>query len=347
MYGETPSYEGADSGPSSSNNSVRTNPTSPSPSQKPAQASAWGEAPSSPLRDVPIRQVDSNIVKGDGPVRPGKQAVDPPTIKKVVQEEGEGLPTVCPWGTGTLVTVMGYYVCLALVLGVGGTSLSAALTGTTMEAMTARDKALALLSCQTLQGAGVALILRSCLQEFAPLPPQWFHWRVPSVGQVASVAGGGITLFVACAAAISLTGVEAEATRQASVQQLVSSSDVTTELATVVGICMVTPLLEEVVFRGFFLASLGTMVSPWSAVALSSLAFATCHFNPAEFPMLFLMGLVFGGLYARSGNLAAPVMAHAAWNGLILFATFWDNNIPAKNKTRSPPQVRETEVVSN
>lgn len=56
-------------------------------------------------------------------------------------------------------------------------------------------------------------------------------------------------------------------------------------------------------------------------VAVSSAAFAAAHLNPAEALPLFVLGLMLGTTaIAAEGNLVAPTIAHALYNGALFAA---------------------------
>jgi membrane protease YdiL (CAAX protease family) len=76
------------------------------------------------------------------------------------------------------------------------------------------------------------------------------------------------------------------------------------------------PALEETFFRGFLLPTLTRWLTLPAAVAAAAAAFALAHVAPpAVTAQAFAGGLVFGGtLVAARGNLAAPILAHAAYN---------------------------------
>ncbi len=59
------------------------------------------------------------------------------------------------------------------------------------------------------------------------------------------------------------------------------------------------------------------------ALFVSSGAFALCHLGScgvSELPLLMGMGAVLGALYLRTGNLMAPVAAHAFHNACAMIA---------------------------
>ncbi|XP_020694063.1 uncharacterized protein LOC110107953, partial [Dendrobium catenatum] len=70
---------------------------------------------------------------------------------------------------------------------------------------------------------------------------------------------------------------------------LIGSSSIST--ACLVGITgVLAPLLEETVFRGFFMVSLTKWFPTPVSVLLSAAVFALAHLTPGEFPQLFVLG---------------------------------------------------------
>jgi CAAX protease family protein len=111
-----------------------------------------------------------------------------------------------------------------------------------------------------------------------------------------------------------------------------------------VSIVLLTSIPEEFAFRGILLGSALKMWGPWRASLVTSVLFGLWHIAPTlgtmsdnhEFrgaaasvagqvllvlgaiAVTFAAGLIFCWLRLRSGSLIAPVMAHAATNGLAL-----------------------------
>lgn len=78
--------------------------------------------------------------------------------------------------------------------------------------------------------------------------------------------------------------------------------------------CILAPLFEELVFRGWLLGGLLPHLGPRNAVVLSSLFFALSHGDAAHVPELFVLGVALGWVYLRSGSLWVAVTVHAMWN---------------------------------
>lgn len=97
----------------------------------------------------------------------------------------------------------------------------------------------------------------------------------------------------------------------------------------VLGICLIAPILEELLFRG---AIQGHMLkiykNPTTSILLSALVFGVIHGNPAQIPFAFLMGIVLGALYYRTGSLIPGIFIHVLNNSL---STVLTNIYPDSN----------------
>ena len=77
---------------------------------------------------------------------------------------------------------------------------------------------------------------------------------------------------------------------------------------------LLAPVAEEVVFRGAILKSLLTKYRPWLAIVLSAVIFSVGHLNPAQMPHAFLIGLLLGWMYWRTGSILPGMAYHWANN---------------------------------
>ena len=85
-----------------------------------------------------------------------------------------------------------------------------------------------------------------------------------------------------------------------------------------VSIGLLAPLCEEMVFRGAILRHLlsSGRLSPWAAIAISALMFALIHMNPAQMPHAFVIGLLLGWMYWRTGSILPGMAYHWANNSV-------------------------------
>ena len=79
---------------------------------------------------------------------------------------------------------------------------------------------------------------------------------------------------------------------------------------------LLAPLCEELAMRGAILRALlqSPKLSPWGAIVISALFFALIHLNPIQMPHAFLIGLLLGWMYTRTGSIVPGVAYHWANN---------------------------------
>ena len=78
------------------------------------------------------------------------------------------------------------------------------------------------------------------------------------------------------------------------------------------------PVVEEIVYRGFLIQK--RKIPLWICIILSSILFAFVHmhgFSPIDFVgalPFFAVGIVYGILYAATGNITLPLILHVLNN---------------------------------
>lgn len=83
-------------------------------------------------------------------------------------------------------------------------------------------------------------------------------------------------------------------------------------------LCLLVPFAEEVAFRGAVLRSLlGSFRNHWAAIAISAVFFAVVHGNPVQMPHAFLVGLLLGWMYYRTGSILPGVVLHWVNNTVV------------------------------
>ena len=91
-------------------------------------------------------------------------------------------------------------------------------------------------------------------------------------------------------------------------------------LLTFQALAFITPLSEEIFFRGFIFGGLKARLGPWGAVVASALVFSAFHFSLGAFIPIFITGFLLAWLYWRTGSLWAAIGAHAGQNAIALVA---------------------------
>lgn len=84
----------------------------------------------------------------------------------------------------------------------------------------------------------------------------------------------------------------------------------------VLGLVVLGPASEELLFRGLVQGGLQRDRGPWSGILLSALLFGLFHLDPVHVAGAAALGLYLGWLRAFSGSLWPVVVAHVVNNGL-------------------------------
>lgn len=94
-------------------------------------------------------------------------------------------------------------------------------------------------------------------------------------------------------------------------------------LIQIIGIGMIVPIMEEVLFRGLVYQRLKDYNKGWSSVILAAGIFAVYHGNAIQILFAFPMALLILAVYEKWDTLLAPVMFHMTVNiSSILITTF-------------------------
>ncbi len=127
-----------------------------------------------------------------------------------------------------------------------------------------------------------------------------------------------VALAVALAAVYRLVGVDADNVGESAkelTQRAVGPGGVVVALVLFAG---VAPIVEELFYRGLWLGALRQHLAWWGALVVNAALFATIHFQPYDFPALFVVGLVLAGLTTRSGRLGPAIWTHVGFNATAL-----------------------------
>ena len=84
--------------------------------------------------------------------------------------------------------------------------------------------------------------------------------------------------------------------------------------ATLLSVSVFAPLFEEWLCRGLVLRGLLRKMNPFSAIAVSAAFFAILHMNPWQAIPAFMLGLLFGYAYYKTGSLKLTMLMHCTNN---------------------------------
>ena len=83
---------------------------------------------------------------------------------------------------------------------------------------------------------------------------------------------------------------------------------------TLISVSVFAPVFEEWLCRGVVLRGLMAKNSPKTAIIVSAVFFAVIHFNPWQAIPAFILGLLFGYVYYKTGSLKLTMLMHCANN---------------------------------
>ncbi len=101
---------------------------------------------------------------------------------------------------------------------------------------------------------------------------------------------------------------------EARAELLTPSDEMFVLLALIVLVSVITPIVEEMFFRGVLYRWLRNRLSFWGAAAISSVVFGLFHFNPIVFIAAAIVGFPLAWLYERTGSLWPSIILHAVTN---------------------------------
>ena len=89
-----------------------------------------------------------------------------------------------------------------------------------------------------------------------------------------------------------------------------------------IGLVIVAPFAEEVLFRGYLLGKLRQHVALWLSIVLTSLLFAFVHFQWNVGIDVFALSIVLCILRVKSDSLWASILLHMTKNGIAFYFLF-------------------------
>ncbi len=108
---------------------------------------------------------------------------------------------------------------------------------------------------------------------------------------------------------------QSEQDYQETVQNLIKSP-----VTSLLQVCIVAPVVEEILMRGFVLGGLKNTYGNIAALLISAVLFAILHFNMVQTLSAFVCGIILGFLYIQTNSIPCCIIAHCGYN-LISYAT--------------------------
>jgi membrane protease YdiL (CAAX protease family) len=90
-----------------------------------------------------------------------------------------------------------------------------------------------------------------------------------------------------------------------------------------VGVALMAPIVEELVFRGMLWDALRRTLSPYAVWILTSVVFAVYHMDPVQAVALLFTALVLGWVRLRTGSILPCIGLHMVNNSLGVAGALW------------------------
>ncbi|WP_439027551.1 lysostaphin resistance A-like protein [Haloarchaeobius sp. DT45] len=183
-------------------------------------------------------------------------------------------------------------------------------------------------------GLGTLTIALAYLR-YSDLDWSFVDLRFPSLRDVGWAIGGFVILLLGFVAVVSLLDLLGLSTAQHSTSQQAAEGDPALLLPLIPLSLLVIGPGEELLYRNVIQKSLYRHFSKVGAVVVASAIFALVHIPAystgggigamaASLSVIFVLSLVLGGVYARTGNVLVPAFIHGAYNALSFASRYAD-----------------------
>ncbi|HSL83237.1 MAG TPA: type II CAAX endopeptidase family protein [Thermoanaerobaculia bacterium] len=244
------------------------------------------------------------------PIEPGRPAdLEPVPEAPEPEAAPEGRPSPAPPPPKLALRATLLAVAFVLVVSVG-----AAVVGLVLNQVTGRPEFLDLAAVLGVGGAflGAAAVAvwtaRRRIREYLPLavprPTAWLAGVLLGLGVVLLNFTLPVRLF-------DWTGSEYAETLEA---MLTNLQALLSPVGMLLLLGVLTPLCEEILFRGVVLRSLLDHRGAWPAIMISSVVFALFHLHPIHALIALVLGIVAGWAMVATGSLWTAFAVHATNN---------------------------------
>lgn len=178
----------------------------------------------------------------------------------------------------------------------------------------------------TLTGLTIAIVLLLGI-FFIALRPQKLLWTEVGIKGFPAIDWWRIALWtlmliVLSVGAVYLTSLFGNTVDNSKTESLKQSVTIFTILIGVVSAGIVSPVYEEIFYRGFIYRWLRTRVSMSWAIVISSLIFTAAHYPTMNaMPVNFISGVVLAWTYERTGSVVPGMIVHGVFNTIAVLLT--------------------------
>lgn len=208
-----------------------------------------------------------------------------------------------------------YLITQGIVGGILGLTLLIAKPGFT-EAAKAGDEEIA--SVFPPSWLALAILLAGLLTVIIASAMKLINWKTAFSWDKKQASGAWLPLIASIAGIFAITVFEEQLQLEDQLADQFASMMHST--AGIIGISLFGPIIEEICFREALMGGLIRRgMKPWLAIFISAAIFGLIHGNPIQIVGAGLIGVIFGIIYYKSGNIVLTSILHVINNS---FATF-------------------------
>lgn len=173
----------------------------------------------------------------------------------------------------------------------------------------------------TLIGFTISVILTAGV-FFIALRPRKLGWEQVGIvrqpaGTWPKIAGWTGALIVLSILTVVVTSMLGNPVDNAKTESLRENVNVFTLLIGLLSAAFISPLYEEIFYRGFMYRWLRSRTGVAAATVISSLIFTAAHFPTLNaMPVNFISGMIFARAYERTGSVIPGIIVHGLFNAL-------------------------------
>lgn len=180
----------------------------------------------------------------------------------------------------------------------------------------------------TLTGLTIALILMLGVYVIALYPKKlsWSELGIKSfsVKEWKHILLSSILLLVGATIIVILTSFIGNSWENSKTEAIQQNVTFLTALIAFVSAAVISPIYEEIFYRGFLYRWLRTRIGFTGALIISSLIFTIVHIPTYNvMPVNFFSGVIFALAYERTGSIWPSVVIHGLTNGVMVLLTIW------------------------
>jgi len=178
----------------------------------------------------------------------------------------------------------------------------------------------------TLTGLTIAIVLMSGLY-FIALRPQNLTWREVGVRKFSAKYWWKIPIWILITIILSvavllLTSLLGNSVDNSKTESLQQNINLFTILIGIISAGVVSPVYEEIFYRGFIYRWLRVRLGMNWGIVISSLIFTIAHFPTLNaMPVNFINGVVFAWVYEKTGSVIPAIIIHGVFNTIAVLLT--------------------------